>query len=122
MIVRCSALLLLATLLAACRGDTPTAPTANVPFSTTDLRVGTGAEATTGRTATVNYALWLYDPGATQNKGRAIDANQFTFTIGTGVIPGFSQGVVGMRVGGQRRIVVPPDLAYGAAGDRDIPG
>jgi FKBP-type peptidyl-prolyl cis-trans isomerase FkpA len=94
-----------------------------VPFSTTDLRVGTGAEATTGRTATVSYALWLYDPGATQNKGRAIQANQFTFTIGTGVIPGFSQGVVGMRVGGQRRIVIPPDLGYGAAGSApDIPG
>ena len=123
MILRFSALLLLAALLVGCKGDTPTAPSANVPFSTTDLRVGTGAEAAVGRTASVNYALWLYDPGATQNKGRAVDAGQFAFTVGTGVIPGFSQGVVGMRVGGQRRIVVPPDLGYGAAGSPpDIPG
>ena len=117
-----SLLLVLAALVGACKGDSPTSPSANVPFSTTDLRVGTGAEATTGQLATVNYALWLYDAGAAQNKGRAIDAGQFSFTVGTGVIPGFSQGVVGMRVGGQRRIVVPPDLGYGAAGRDAIPG
>jgi FKBP-type peptidyl-prolyl cis-trans isomerase len=115
--------LVLAVLLVACKSDTPTAPSANVPFATTDLRVGTGDQATTGRSATVNYALWLYDAGAAQNKGRAIDAGQFTFTVGTGVLPGFSQGVTGMRVGGQRRIVVPPDLGYGAAGrPPDVPG
>jgi FKBP-type peptidyl-prolyl cis-trans isomerase len=94
-----------------------------VPFSFTDLRVGTGAEATTGSLATVNYGLWLYDAGASQNKGRAIGAGQFPFTVGASdVIPGFSRGVVGMRVGGQRRVIVPPDLAYGAAGRDEIPG
>jgi len=118
-----SLLLVMAALVGACKGDSPTSPSANVPFSTTDLRVGTGAEATTGQLATVNYALWLYDAGAAQNKGRAIQASQFSFTVGTGVIPGFSQGVAGMRVGGQRRIIIPPNLAYGAGGNgSDIPG
>ena len=44
------------------------------------------------------------------------DAGVFTFTVGTGVIQGFSRGVTGMRVGGQRRVVIPPDLGYGSAG------
>lgn len=117
-----SLVLLLAALVGACKSNTPTAPSANVPFSFTDIRVGTGATAATGSAATVNYALWLYDAGASQNKGRAIDAGQFSFTVGTGVVPGFSQGVVGMRVGGQRRIIVPPDLGYGAAGRDPVPG
>jgi FKBP-type peptidyl-prolyl cis-trans isomerase FkpA len=117
-----SLVLVLTTLVAACKSDSPTAPSANVPFSFTDLRVGTGDEATNGRAATVNYALWLYDAGAAQNKGRAVDAGQFSFTVGTGVVTGFSQGVVGMRVGGQRRIIVPPELGYGAAGRDPVPG
>jgi FKBP-type peptidyl-prolyl cis-trans isomerase FkpA len=117
-----SLVLVLAALVGACKSDSPTAPSANVPFSFTDLRVGTGAEATTGTPATVNYSLWLYDAGAAQNKGRAMEAGQFSFTVGTGVIPGFSRGVTGMRVGGQRRIIVPPDLGYGANPYQSIPG
>ena len=115
-------MLVLAALVGACKSDSPTAPSANVPFSFTDLRVGTGAEATTGTATTVNYSLWLYDAGAAQNKGRAMEAGQFSFTVGTGVIPGFSRGVTGMRVGGQRRIIVPPDLGYGPDPYQSIPG
>lgn len=93
--------------------STPTAPTVNVPFSTVDLRVGTGAEATNGRLANVTYSGWVYDSAGTDNKGSRFDAGTFSFTVGSGVIPGFSQGVVGMKVGGLRRITIPPNLAYG---------
>ena len=117
-----SLVLALAALVGACKSESPTSPSANVPFSFTDLRVGTGAEAITGTAATVNYSLWLYDDGAAQNKGRAMEAGQFSFTVGTGVIPGFSRGVTGMRVGGQRRIIVPPDLGYGSGAYQSIPG
>ena len=104
-------------------GGSPTAPSANVPFSTVDLRVGTGAEATVGRGATVRYAGWLYSTTAADNKGTQFDAGTFPFTVGSGVITGFSQGVQGMRVGGLRRVVIPPNLGYGAAGSPpSIPG
>jgi len=109
----------LAILVSACKGNdvsvvVPTAPTLNVQFSTTDLRVGTGATATTGRTVSVRYAGWVYSETAADNKGAQFDpGGVFPFTVGTGVIPGFSQGVTGMQVGGLRRIVIPPHLAYG---------
>lgn len=107
----------LALFASGCGGDsTPTAPSANVPFSTVDLRVGTGAEAATGRSVVVNYNGWLYNSAGTDNKGSRFDAGTFPFVVGTGVIPGFSQGVVGMRVGGLRRVTIPPNLAYGSQG------
>lgn len=122
---RFALVLLLAATTAACGGnnDTPTSPSANVPFETVDITLGTGAEATVGRQATVAYAGWLYSSTAAQNKGTQFDSGVFTFTVGTGVIQGFSRGVTGMRVGGQRRVVIPPDLGYGSAGaPPSIPG
>jgi FKBP-type peptidyl-prolyl cis-trans isomerase FkpA len=110
-----SCLFVLAVLVSGC-GSTPTAPSANVPFSTVDLRVGTGAEATAGSRVTVNYSGWLYNSGGTDFKGSRFDAGTFPFTVGQGVIAGFSQGVLGMRVGGLRRVTMPPSLAYGAQG------
>jgi len=106
---------------------TTPSPTVNVPFSTVELRLGTGAEATVGRSATVNYTLWLYNSAGVDNKGSLIESTlaaggrPYTFIVGTGVIPGFSQGVAGMRVGGQRRVVIPPNLAYGSQGTSGIP-
>ena len=91
----------------------PTAPSANVPFSTLDLRVGTGAEAAVGRNVTINYSGWVYDKAGTDNKGSRFDAGSFSVTLPGNVIPGFSQGIVGMKVGGLRRITIPPNLAYG---------
>ena len=110
--------------VSACGGNntTPTAPSANVPFSTTDLRVGTGAEATLGRSVSVNYTLWLWDSLGTDNKGSRLETGTFPFVVGQGVIQGFSQGTIGMRVGGLRRVVVPPSLGYGAAGQGSVPG
>ena len=119
-------LLVFAAVASACGKDTPTSPSvnANVPYSQVDLRVGTGAEAVSGRTATVNYALWLFDPNAAENKGRAVQTGTFAFTLGRNeVIRGFEQMVTGMRVGGLRRAVIPPNLGYGANGQPpDIPG
>ena len=121
-----SGLFVLALVVSGCTSEdgpgTPTAPPVDVPFSTTDLRVGTGAEATLGRTVAVNYIGWLYSTGAADNKGTMFDSSlspgrtPFIFTVGTGVIQGFSLGTVGMRVGGQRRVIVPPSLGYGSQG------
>jgi FKBP-type peptidyl-prolyl cis-trans isomerase FkpA len=125
---RVLAILLTTVLATACGGgddgpsSSPTAPsTPSAPFSQTDLRVGTGTEAVAGRTLTVNYTGWLYDPGQAENKGRQFDSSAgrqpFAFRLGAGgVIRGWDQGLVGMRVGGQRRLVIPPDLAYGSQG------
>jgi len=96
-----------------------------VPYSQIDLRVGTGTEATAGRTITVNYTGWLYAAGAADNKGTQFDSSvgraPFSFVLGRGqVIAGWDQGVAGMRVGGQRRLVIPPSLAYGSAGSPPV--
>ncbi len=103
----------------ACGSDTaPLPPVLDVPFSTTDIVVGTGTEAVAGKTVRVYYTGWVYSTSATDNKGSQFDANTagpgFSFTIGAGaVIKGWEQGIVGMRVGGKRRLVIPPSLGYG---------
>jgi FKBP-type peptidyl-prolyl cis-trans isomerase FkpA len=101
----------------ACGGDNePTlAPTTSAPYSQTDLVVGTGAVAQPGNQVTVAYTGWLHDSSRPDAKGTQFDSNtNYPFRLGTGaVIRGWDQGVVGMRVGGQRRLVIPPDLAYG---------
>ena len=118
------ALCVLAIFTAACGGDSnPVIPTPlNVPFSTTTLREGTGPQAVNGNSMSVTYTLWLYSTTATDNKGPQLDAGSFTMTLGvTNLIPGFTQGVTGMRQGELRRIVVPPNLAYGSAGQGSVP-
>jgi FKBP-type peptidyl-prolyl cis-trans isomerase FkpA len=80
-----------------------------------DIKVGTGAEATPGKSVTVQYTGWLLD-GTKFDSSR--DRNQpFVFPLGGGqVIKGWDQGVAGMKVGGKRVLVIPPDLGYGAQG------
>ena len=115
-------------LVAGCGGgsSSPTSPSQpSASFSQTDLTVGTGTEATTGRRATVNYTGWLYDPAQPESKGRQFDTSAgrgpFAFTLGAGqVIRGWDQGVVGMKVGGQRRLILPPELGYGSAGSGNV--
>lgn len=105
----------LALFVSACGGGSdsiPTAPSANVPFSITELRAGTGATAATGRVVQVRYSGYVFSAAAVDNKGTQFDAGTFSFTVGTGVIAGFSQGVTGMQVGGIRRVVIPPNLGY----------
>jgi FKBP-type peptidyl-prolyl cis-trans isomerase FkpA len=119
-------LLLAAAGAAACGSDTaPTdVVTTTAPYSATDLVLGTGATAINGSRVTVTYAGWLHDSSRTDAKGAQFDSNQvgFPFTLGTGsVIAGWERGVAGMRVGGQRRLVIPPDLAYGSRGSGPIP-
>jgi FKBP-type peptidyl-prolyl cis-trans isomerase FkpA len=122
-------ILLLSLAVSGCGGDDgPTGPAVNVPYSATDLKVGTGAQAATGQSVTVNYTGWLYSATATDNKGAQFDSSlnpgrtPFTFTVGvSNVISGWHQGVPGMRVGGVRRLVLPPSLAYGSQGNGSIP-
>jgi FKBP-type peptidyl-prolyl cis-trans isomerase FkpA len=116
----------LAALVACGGGSSQVAPTPSVPFSTSDLRVGAGAEATTGKVLTVNYTGWLYSAAAADNKGTqfasSTTSGPLSFTLGSGqVIPGWDRGLVGMKVGGLRRLVIPPDLAYGNVANGPIP-
>lgn len=88
----------------------------------TDLVVGQGAEATSGSKVTVHYTGWMYDYTRPEKKGTAFDSSRksgqpFSFVLGQRqVIAGWDQGVTGMRVGGQRRLVIPSALAYGDRG------
>jgi FKBP-type peptidyl-prolyl cis-trans isomerase FkpA len=72
--------------------------------------------------AVVQYTGWLYEDAAADHKGKKFDSSldsgkPFSFPLGTGsVIKGWDQGVVGMQVGESRRLVIPPDLAYGDSG------
>src|SRR6202011_5185300 len=81
----------------------------------TDDQVGTGTEAQAGKTVSVHYTGWLLD-GTKFDSSR--DRNQaFSFPLGRGqVIKGWDEGVAGMKVGGKRTLVIPPDLGYGARG------
>ena len=81
-----------------------------------EIEEGTGAEAKAGDEVTVQYV------GVNYKTGEEFDSSwsrsePFTFTLGAGeVIPGWDQGVDGMKVGGRRELIIPPELAYGAAG------
>ena len=88
----------------------------------TDVVVGAGAEATAGKTVSVHYTGWLYDEAAPDHKGNKFDSSRdrgepFEFRLAAGqVIKGWDQGVEGMKVGGQRTLIIPPDLGYGSRG------
>ena len=85
----------------------------------TDTKLGTGAEARKGQTVTVHYTGWLYQGG---QQGAKFDSSRdrnepFRFTLGAGmVIKGWDEGVAGMKVGGQRTLIIPPEMGYGARG------
>ena len=87
-----------------------------------DNKLGTGATAVAGKTVVVHYTGWLHDAGAKDNKGAKFDSSRdrgdpFSFSLGAGqVIKGWDQGVAGMKVGGQRTLLIPPELGYGARG------
>ncbi len=87
-----------------------------------DQRVGDGTVAARGMDVTVDYTGWLYDPDAPDQHGAKVDSSHdgggpMTFRLGAGeVVRGWDKGVAGMRVGGQRRLVLPPRYAYGRKG------
>ena len=108
----------------ACGGDNaPTlAPTTSAPYSQIDLVVGTGTIAQPGNQVTVAYTGWLHDSSRPEAKGTQFESNSISFRLGTGaVIRGWDQGIAGMRLGGQRRLVIPPELAYGNQARDPIP-
>ncbi len=88
----------------------------------TDVVPGIGEEALPGKVVIVHYTGWLYDPAAKDHRGRKFDSSRdrgqpLSFPLGAGrVIRGWEQGLAGMKVGGTRRLVIPPSLAYGARG------
>jgi len=109
----------------------PTPPAASLPaqagdkvteLKKIDVKPGTGAEAVAGKTVVVHYTGWLYDPAKPDGHGNKFDSSldrnsPFTFPLGGGqVIKGWDNGVVGMKTGGKRTLVIPPDMAYGARG------
>ncbi|CAG0972683.1 FK506-binding protein [Burkholderiales bacterium] len=87
-----------------------------------DTKQGTGTEAVKGKPVAVHYTGWLYDPAQPEGKGRKFDSSldrgePFVFPLGGGrVIRGWDEGVSGMKVGGKRTLVIPPDMGYGARG------
>jgi FKBP-type peptidyl-prolyl cis-trans isomerase FkpA len=88
----------------------------------TDIKQGTGPEALSGKPVLVHYTGWLYDSSAPEGKGKKFDSSRdrgvpFGFFLGSGkVIKGWDEGVVGMKVGGQRQLVIPAHLGYGERG------
>ena len=124
-VIRPASVLTLAAVLTAC-DDTATAPANYAPFTQADLRVGTGAEAANGAQLTVHYTGWLFDENAPAQKGPQFDSSAgrepLTFVLGQGdVIAGWDTGLPGMKVGGLRRLIIPPSLAYGDVRNQSIP-
>lgn len=95
-------------------------------FIKINIKIGTGKEAAAGKTVSVHYTGWLFDKSAADNKGKKFDSSRdspgnFTFPLGAGrVIKGWDQGVQGMKVGGQRTLIIPPSMGYGARGAGNI--
>ena len=113
-------------LAAGCGSTSATGPSSTAPFSQVDLRLGTGTEAVAGNVLTVNYTGWLYDPTQTDLKGLVFDSSvtttPFVFQLGVGqVIQGWDQGLVGMKIGGIRKLVIPSSLGYGGVRNHSIP-
>ncbi|VXC16178.1 FKBP-type peptidyl-prolyl cis-trans isomerase [Massilia sp. 9I] len=114
--------------LAGCkRNEAPQATQAGaVALQKIDTVIGTGQEAVAGSTAVVNYTGWLYEPKAEAQHGAQFDSSvgrePFSFQVAGGqVIPGWDEGVQGMKVGGKRTLIVPADKGYGASGAGPIP-
>ena len=91
-----------------------------------DHSQGDGDEAVEGKSIVVHYTGWLYDDSAEDNKGSKFDSSldrndPFSFILGAGqVIRGWDQGFAGMKVGGNRTLIIPPDMGYGASGAGNV--
>jgi FKBP-type peptidyl-prolyl cis-trans isomerase FkpA len=121
--LRTVGIFILAASLASCGGKpAPAPPGAVSSMQTVQLKPGAGEAIAAGKTAVVQYTGWLYEASAADHKGKQFDSSRtggqpFRFAVGTGqVIKGWDQGVVGMKVGESRRLVIPADLAYGDSG------
>jgi FKBP-type peptidyl-prolyl cis-trans isomerase FkpA len=100
----------------------PMADTGITQLQKTDTKVGDGAEARPGRVVRVHYTGWLYDASRPDKRGQKFDSSKdsnqpFDFTLGAKeVIPGWDEGVAGMKVGGSRILTIPAAMGYGARG------
>ena len=113
---------LLAVAAACSSSTTPTSSSDSgvTTLQITDVKVGPGIQVTNGKILTVNYTGWLYSTSTADHHGNQFDSSRdpgkqpFSFTLGVNqVIAGWDQGLAGMRVGGQRTLIVPPSLGYG---------
>jgi len=117
-------LILCLVLLAGCAGESPQTGIITTPTGLRyeDQKVGEGEPAKAGDKVSVHYT------GTLESNGKKFDSSRdrnkpFSFQLGAGrVIPGWDEGVAGMKVGGKRKLIIPPDLGYGAQGaGEDIP-
>ena len=98
----------------------------SVSFTKIDVKIGAGKEAILGKMVSVHYTGWLFDKSTSDNKGKKFDSSRdrsgnFTFPLGAGrVIKGWDQGVQGMKVGGQRTLIIPSSMGYGTRGAGNI--
>jgi peptidylprolyl isomerase len=97
---------------------TPKETTLSSGLKIIDSKEGQGDAVNTGNRISVHYTGWLYENGVRGSKfDSSVDRGQpFEFTVGQGVIAGWSEGVVGMKPGGKRELIIPPALGYGARG------
>jgi peptidylprolyl isomerase len=104
-------------------GSSVTTPVASpTQLTKTDTLLGTSNDASLGANLTVNYSGWLYSDSTADHKGNKFDSSSVSFVLGAGkVIPGFEQGVTGMKQGGKRTLLVPANLAFGATGGNGVP-
>ncbi|MDX9950726.1 MAG: FKBP-type peptidyl-prolyl cis-trans isomerase [Methylophilaceae bacterium] len=127
-----AAMLMTAFAVSGCQAATESSPSMNQEGKTMtqpvtelikiDTLVGNGREAEIGFNVTVHYTGWLYDPSKPDNKGQKFDSSvdrgePFVFYLGGGqVIQGWDQGFAGMKIGGKRTLIIPPEMGYGARG------
>ena len=101
----------------------PTLPSEVLFLQVQDIEIGTGREANPGDRVVIDYVIWAYDSELADSKGREIDSRAgYTFFLGADqVIPAFDQGLVGMRVGGIRQLIIPPEYARGGTVFGSVP-
>jgi FKBP-type peptidyl-prolyl cis-trans isomerase len=116
---RVLSVILLALTMVGCSSDSPEATVTSSGLQIEELVVGEGESARVGATAVVHYTGWLVD--GTKFDSSVDRDSPFDFVIGEGrVIKGWDEGVATMRVGGKRKLTIPPDLAYGDRGAGDV--
>lgn len=110
------------SLMAGCTEPGPAPGGRVAELQRVEVQAGTGAVAASGDDVTVHYTGWLYDEAAPDRRGEKFDSSvdrgePFTFLLGAGrVIRGWDEGVAGMRVGGKRVLLIPPEYGYGRKG------
>ena len=119
----CLGIFALSIVLYGCADEPLTGAAATVTeLKIIDNKVGVGERVMTGNRVAVHYTGWLYDAAASDHKGKKFDSSldrgkPFTFKLGAGqVIKGWDQGVSGMKIDGERTLIIPSELAYGARG------